>query len=117
MLQIIDASFEESDTFRDGATTLCHKLAKLFDVTGKWDGCPVSSTLFEGPDNDAFRDHMMQLFNGWIKAVAAHACALGLQPDEARHHADHLFVLIQGGWILARARHDSDILRGLPKML
>lgn len=57
MLLLIEASFTPAPTFREGAKTVCYKLAKLFDQQGKWSGCPVSATLFEGPENEAFHQH------------------------------------------------------------
>ncbi len=117
MLRLIAASFDEAPTYRDGATTLCFKLAKLFDLTGQWDACPIGSTLFEGPDNDEFRSHAMHLYDGWITEVYDHAERFGLTDDQARRSAEHLFVLIQGGWLLARARRSSDVIRELPSMI
>ncbi|MEM9550680.1 MAG: TetR/AcrR family transcriptional regulator [Pseudomonadota bacterium] len=117
MLRTIAASFGSATSFQDGATTLCHKLAKLFDLSNQWDGCPVSATLFEGPDNQAFLDHATHLFEGWISEVAHHAERLGMAPDEAREAADSLYILVQGGWLLARTRRSSDVLRFLPKKL
>ena len=115
MLRLIAASFDGSETFKDGATTLCYKLAKLFDITG-WDTCPVASTLFEGPDNTQFRAHAEHIYEGWITEVYDHAARLGLSEEDAQAKAEHLFVLIQGGWALARARRSSDVLRRLSGM-
>lgn len=117
MLRIIAASFEPADTFQDGVTTLSHKLAKLFDLSGKWEGCPVSSTLFEGPDNGLFREHEAHLFMGWFTEVEHHAVRLGMSEEDAREASEHLFMLVQGGWQLARARQDSDVLRNLPQKM
>ncbi len=116
LLIIIAASFEEAKTFKEGATTLCFKLAKFFDKTG-WDGCPISATLFEGPDNTQFRQHAEYLFEGWIAEVRDHAERLGMQSDAAQRAAETVFILIQGGWTLARARGNSDVLRKLPEAL
>jgi TetR/AcrR family transcriptional repressor of lmrAB and yxaGH operons len=115
MLRLIAASFDGADTFEDGATTLCYKLAKLFDLTG-WDTCPIAATLFEGPDNTNFRDHASHIYEGWITEANDHAERFGLSEDAARAKAELLFVMIQGGWALARARRSSDVLRGLTKM-
>ena len=117
MLQLIAASFEDATCFRDGATTLCFKLAKLFDQSGQWDGCPIAATLFEGPDNAAFRQFTERLYEGWINEVQDHAERLGADPKEARAASEQLFVLVQGGWQLARARRSSDTLRALPGMI
>lgn len=117
MLRIIAASFEPAESFQDGFTTLCHKLAKLFDMSGKWEGCPISSTLFEGPENASFRAHEGHLYTGWITEVEHHALRLGLNEQAARQATDHVFILVQGGWQLARARQDSDVLRSLPRYM
>ena len=116
MLRLIAASFDSADTFEAGATTLCYKLAKLFDITG-WDTCPIANTLFESPDNETFRAHAEHIYNGWIAEVLDHAERLGLSEAEASGRAERLFVMIQGGWTLARARRSSDVLRGLHDMV
>jgi len=117
MLQLIAASFEPADSFTEGATTLCHKLAKLFDYTGKWSGCPVSSTLFEGPDNAPFQRHAAHLFEGWISEVKYHGQRLGFTEEDAATTAQSFYMLLQGGWQLARVRRDSDVIRALPALL
>lgn len=117
ILLLIAASFEPSDSFVEGATTLCHKLADLFEVTGKWSGCPISSTLFEGPDNAEFHSHAAHLFEGWITEVDYHAQRHGLPKDKAAQAAQNFYILLQGGWQLARVRRDSGVIRALPALL
>lgn len=116
MLRVIAASFSDAKTFEDGATTLCFKLAKLFDLTGQQDGCPISSTLFEGPGNEAFLHHAQRCYEGWIEEIQDHANRFGRRDVAARQQAEHMFLLIQGGWQLARARRDSEVLRSLPAL-
>ncbi|MBY5934629.1 TetR/AcrR family transcriptional regulator [Tateyamaria omphalii] len=116
MLRLIAASFDGADTFKDGATTLCYKLAKLFDITG-WDTCPIAATLFEGPDNEEFRAHASHIYEGWIAEVHDHAARSGLSDEDARAKSEHLFMLIQGGWTLARARRNSDVIRQMTDRL
>ncbi|MBE1285654.1 MAG: TetR family transcriptional regulator [Rhodobacteraceae bacterium] len=117
MLRVIAEAFDPAESFRDGATTLCHKLAKLFDSAGKWSGCPVSATLFEGPDNEEFHQHAARLFEGWITEIEYHATRLDLSADQARLAAENLYLLLHGGWQLARVRRSSDVLRNLPEFL
>lgn len=114
MLRLIAASFEDAERFEDGARTLCYKLAKLFDKAGNWDSCPVSTTLFDGPENTEFHAHSAHLLEGWITEVAHHAARLGAKPETAQQMSDHFFVLLQGGWNLARLRKDANALRHLP---
>lgn len=114
LLQIIEDAFGPAESFEDGATTLCYKLAKLFDLSDHWLGCPISSTLFEGPSNDRFREAAAQIFETWIEAVAAHGQRLGLSEDEAARRSEAVWIGLQGAWTLSRARRGSDPLRRVP---
>jgi len=117
MTRIIDEAFVDAADYQDGATTLFHKLAKLFEFMGKHTACPVSYILFAGPENIEFRKRTSEVFDAWIAQIATHAERLGEKPTAARASARHLFVVLQGGWMLARARHDSEELRGLPELM
>lgn len=114
MLRIVDDSFQPAASWRDGATTLCFKLAKFFDISGRWDGCPITTVLYDGPDNEDFRRRAADIFAAWTAAIAAHAERLGQTPAQATALAETLLLSIQGAWVLARARRNSDILRQLP---
>jgi len=116
MLRVVAASFADADSFEDGATTLCHKLAKLFDKTG-WDTCPIAATLFSEPDNGPFREAGRHMYDGWIGEVHDHATRFGLEPAAAEAKAAALFIAIEGAWMLARARQDSNVLRRVPDWL
>ena len=115
--RIIDDAFREADTYRSGATTLLYKLAKLFEIMGKHTACPISETLFGGPDNTVFREKSAEYFEGWISQIAQHAERLGEPADRARAEAERLFMSLQGGWVLARAKQDGNVLRDLAKLL
>lgn len=117
MLRTMAASFEDAQSFEDGFTTLCYKLAKLFDISGQSDGCPVSGALFDGPENEEFRQASDHIFEGWIAEAEHYAIRFGHQPDEARRKAELFFMLLQGGWTIARAKGSSDVLRRLPEQL
>jgi TetR/AcrR family transcriptional repressor of lmrAB and yxaGH operons len=111
MLDIIDAAFGPAPDYRTGATTLCWKLAKLFDITAGTNTCPISAMLFDGPENDAFRAHADRIFADWIARIAAHARRLGHDNAAAVPDAELLLTAISGAWTLARARRSADILR------
>lgn len=117
MLRIIDDAFVTAPDYQTGMTTLFHKLAKLFDLMGKWNGCPVSGILLSGAQNKMFRELSESIFDSWITRTEQHAIRLGIPQEEAKDRATHLFVVLQGGWDLARAKQSSDVLRGLPKYL
>ena len=117
MLQIIDDAFANAPDYPHGLTTLCYKLAKFYDLNQGWDGCPVSNTLFEGPENAAFQARMAEIFDGWIGRVADHGARLGWDQDAAIARAQTFLMLIQGAWIMARAHGSSDVIRQVPKHL
>ncbi|MFW8595451.1 TetR/AcrR family transcriptional regulator [Cribrihabitans neustonicus] len=117
IMRVIAESFGPAASFHEGAVTVCHKLAKLFDTSGKWAGCPVSATLFAGPENAELHQHAAELFESWIAETAAHARRLGIAEADARAVAENFYILLQGGWQLARVRRSSDVIRALPAQL
>jgi len=117
LVGIINDSFNEAETFRDGLTTLSYKLAKFFDLSGHWDTCPVSGILFEGPDNDDFRDHAGALMTQWEDALIAHGIALGGPDADVARDARTYVLLLQGAWVMARAHRDSDVIRQITNHL
>ncbi len=117
MLRIIDDSFANAPDYATGAATLCHKLAKFFDISDHRDGCPVSSVLYEDTEETGLRQAVDTIFEGWIAATAAHARRLGVPAEKAGEAAETLLMAIQGAWILARARRSSDVLRSIPGRL
>ncbi|MCR8724272.1 TetR/AcrR family transcriptional regulator [Frigidibacter sp. ROC022] len=114
MLQIINDSFEPAATYAQGAATLCHKLARLFDLSGGRDGCPVASILLADPGNRVFRDRAAGIMGKWTRAIAYHAIRLGSDEAQAEERAENLLIAIQGAWVLGRARGSSDVLRQVP---
>ncbi len=115
--RIIEDAFATAPDYETGATTLFHKMARLFELMGRHTGCPISHILFSGPDEDEFRQRTCTYFEAWIDQIAGHAMRLGDAPEDARAKAQHLFVVLQGGWTLARAQKDSDRLRDMIRIL
>ena len=114
MIGIIDDAFRDAGSFADGATTFCFKLAKLFDVADHWQSCPISAMLFDGPDNDDFRNHADQILTSWSARTAEHGRRLGMNATEAGAASELLLMTIQGAWTLARARKSADVIRRIP---
>jgi TetR/AcrR family transcriptional regulator, lmrAB and yxaGH operons repressor len=112
LVRIIDDAFGPAPDWRQGVATLCHKLARLFDLAETANACPISALMFDGPEAQDFRAHADAVFRRLTDAVAAHAARLG-QPDPAER-AETLLIMVEGGWTLARARRQSDVLRRLP---
>lgn len=115
LLRIVEDAFAPATRWDDGVATLSHKLAKLFEVTGCWVGCPVTTTLFTAEEDEAARAATAAHFDRWIDAVAAHAERLGhAVPRDA---AEGMWMAIQGAWTMARVRRSGDPLRSVPRLL
>ncbi len=117
MLRIIDDAYSDATDYRGGTVTLFYKLAKLFEVLGRHTGCPVSEILVGGPHRTDFRAKTAEYFDAWMDKIADHAVRLGEPEETAKPAANQLFLVLQGGWTLARAKQDSDVMRGLPALL
>ncbi len=117
MLKIIDDSFLPAENFKQGATTFCYKLGKLFDLYPDWRGCPVASMLFDGETNESFLKYSDKIYTDWYDATQAHALRLGHPEERAAGDAEALLLMIQGGWMIARSRQSADILRRIPQQL
>lgn len=117
MLLILDAAFDADGDLAHGVTTFCYKMAKLFDINGKWVGCPVSATLFESPTNQKFKDTSRAIFSKWLDATIAHAQAKGASPEQAQLVSETLWMLLQGAWTLSRVQGSSDPIRRVPKLV
>lgn len=117
MMRIMDDAFTPAATYRDGVTTFCYKMAKLFDMTDATNACPVAALLFDGPENDTFRSHAAAIFDQMSAHIAGHARRLHLRAPQADIQAETLLIAINGGWTLARSRRNADVLRSLPSRL
>lgn len=113
--RIQDDAFTPAADWPTGVATLCHKLARLFDLAEQANACPISGLLFDGPEEGGFRAHAAALLDRLIANAAAHARRLGATDPEDK--AETLLIAVEGAWTLARARRDSDVLRRLPGRL
>lgn len=117
IIRVIDDSFHAAADWRQGVTTFCYKMAKLFDILNSADACPIFGLLFEGPDHERFRAQAEQSFDRIIAAAATYGQALGMPTDTALDAAETFIIGFQGSWTLARTRRKSDVLRNLPARL
>lgn len=117
VVRIIGDAFAQARDWQEGATTFCHKMAKLFDILDSADACPISAMMFDGPEAETFRSHAAAAFARIIAAAAGQGQRLGLGPAQATEQAETLLMALQGGWTLARMRRDAGVLRSLPARL
>lgn len=115
--RIMRDAFAAATDWQAGAATLFHKLAKLFDLLDSANACPISALMFDGPEEESFRDHAGAAFQRIIATAADEGQRLGLPASLAMERAETLMMAVQGAWTLARMRRDSDVLRQMPARL
>jgi TetR/AcrR family transcriptional regulator, lmrAB and yxaGH operons repressor len=111
---VIDDSFRMAKDWRQGATTFCYKMAKLFDILDSADACPIEGLMFDDPAQDRFRAQAEAAFNRMIAGAAKHGEALSQTPDAAHDQVETLIIGFQGSWTLARMLRRADVLQNLP---
>lgn len=116
-MRIMDDAFGPAADFVQGATTLCFKLAKLFDMLEATNTCPLTAMLFDGPEGEGFRAHAEAGFQRLAGHLARHGVRLGLSAAQALDKAELLIMAIQGTWTIARAQRSAAALRKLPGRL
>ena len=116
-MRIMDDAFGPATDFDQGATTLCFKLAKLFDLLEATQACPLTAMLFDGPEGEPFRLRAAAGFDRLAGHLAAHGLRLGLSEVQAQDKAELLIMAIQGTWTIARAQRSAAMLRKLPGRL
>lgn len=117
MLAIIDAAFLSAPDGASGISSLCRKLARLFDQWGATGGCPVTTLLHDAPGERVQGDLARDILARWSGAVAAHLVRLGEDPDRAARLAERLMVTLQGAWVMARLERSSDVLNRVPALI
>jgi len=91
--------------FFDGA-------AEVLASTDYIDVCPIGTVAREvASTDDTLRLATARVFDGWIDAAAKRFTAAGLAADTAHSLAATVVAALEGGFILARAGREVDVLR------
>jgi AcrR family transcriptional regulator len=86
--------------------------ARVLEETDFIDPCPIGTIAREvASTNDALRQATERVFTSWIGAAASRFEAQGMQRDDADQLATMIVAALEGGFVLARARRDSEPLR------
>ncbi|CAN5670537.1 TetR/AcrR family transcriptional regulator [soil metagenome] len=97
--------------FFDGA-------ADVLEQTDFIDICPIGTVAREIASTDeTLRIASDGVFAGWIEASASRLRAAGLSVTQADELSATLVAAVEGGFILARTRRDSDVLRGIGRQM
>ena len=91
--------------FFDGA-------AAVLEETDFIDPCPIGTVAREvASTNEPLRVATEHVFASWIDAATAHLTAAGVVREEAERLAVTIVAALEGGFVLARAKRDANVLR------
>jgi TetR/AcrR family transcriptional repressor of lmrAB and yxaGH operons len=104
MAKTIDRVLDGARDLPDGLRRLVNGLADWFERSGYREGCPITSVALDTvPAQTAHAAAVRAVFESWEQRIIGHARRLGA-PDFSSTDAEHLLMLIEGGWILARVQ-------------
>ena len=82
------------------------------------DVCPIGTIAGEvASSDDDLRAATDDVFRSWTDAAADRLRAAGLPDDEAADLATTVIAALQGGFVLARARRDAELLRAVGRQV
>jgi len=85
--------------------------AAVLRETDYADACPIATVALEvASRNEPLRHATADVFDRWITGVAARLGHAGIGDDEARRLAILVISLLEGAFILCRARRSTDAL-------
>ena len=85
--------------------------AAVLRETDYADACPIATVALEvASRSEPLRQATADVFDGWITGVAARLGRAGIGDDEARRLAILVINLLEGAFILSRARRSTDAL-------
>lgn len=115
ILAIMQRSFDEAalkgGSFNDGVVGISAYLADIFNAQGLWDFCPITGTLLSGELDEVFRAKANDIFSQWRVLFIEQAIRFGCSEEEAVFAGEGILMLLQGAWIMARARNSADPIR------
>src|SRR5215471_16029565 len=111
---IADAAASPADAvtdFFDGAAT-------VLEETDFIDPCPIGTVAREvASTNEPLRQATERVFASWIDAATTRLSAAGIATDEAARLATAMVAALEGGFVLARATRDANVLREIGKVM
>jgi TetR/AcrR family transcriptional repressor of lmrAB and yxaGH operons len=108
----IAVALAHGPTLADSVCGIVAALAAGLEASGFRDGCPIATVALEaGPGEEALRETAQEVFASWLAELESALRKEGLASEQARTRAVFVLAAIEGGLLLARARHDAEPLR------
>ena len=112
--ELYEAIADAAPTVADGLADFFAGAADVLAAGDYLDVCPIGTIAGEiASSDDDLRAATDDVFRAWTEAAATRLRAAGLPPAEADEVATTAIAALQGGFVLARARRDADLLRAV----
>jgi len=114
---LLEEVFTNAPNFSAGVDTVTQTIGNWFADSEYAVGCPITAVhLEQTPKNAQLSKVCHQVFDDWVEIVQNHT---GLDPmsDHSRELAQGLILAVEGAWILARAKKDTEPFHVAAKMI
>src|SRR5262245_51154300 len=116
--ELFEAIASEAASPAAAITDFFDAAATVLEETDFIDPCPIGTVAREvASTNEPLRIATEQVFTSWIDAASTQLAAAGIQQADARRLATAFVAAIEGGFVLARARRDANVLRDTGRIM
>jgi AcrR family transcriptional regulator len=110
--QLFEAIADEAGNAADAVENFFDGAAEVLEQTGYIDPCPIGTIAREVASTNAdLRTATDSVFGSWIGALSSRFQSEGLTHDIADELATTVVAALEGGFVLARVRHDAELMR------
>ena len=110
--ELFEAIAAEADGPGAAITAFFDGAATTLEETDFIDPCPIGTVAREvASTNEPLRAATERVFSSWIDAATTYLAAAGVEREEAERLALIIVATLEGGFVLARATRDADVLR------
>lgn len=112
--QLFEAIAADADTPAEAVRNFFDGAADVLAATDYIDVCPLGTVAREvASTDDGLRAAADQAFAGWINSLAGELERHGCDEATAAATAVTVIAALEGGFVLARARRDAELLRSI----
>ncbi len=105
--QLIDVFFHGGDVAAETEAFFCAAADTVRD-SGYADACPIATVALEvASTNEVLRVATADVFDDWLDTITGRYVAAGIDPAAARTLSVSVLALLEGAFLLARARRDE----------
>jgi AcrR family transcriptional regulator len=107
-LGLYEVIAEEAPDLVTGLRAFFDGAAQTLRDTDYADACPIGTVAGEiASTHERLRVASSDVFDSWIEALASRSAAAGIEPRRARELAESTVAILEGAFLLSRARRDT----------